>query len=113
MTFDYAKYEAACRAAATAQGLDPLTAAVAARQAELDSAGVRYSVEQTGGFTMVATFYGRGEAITCTDEGSWMVCAQPEQDWIDGEYDDRHVTDLTQPSLTPAGIVMLVLARAQ
>jgi hypothetical protein len=51
------RYADACRAAATIQGLDPLTAAANARAVELAEAGVSYDVEQTGGFTMVACFY--------------------------------------------------------
>lgn len=41
-------YDDACKAATTRQGLDPVIAA-------LDAAGVRFTVEQTGGFCMVVT----------------------------------------------------------
>lgn len=47
-------YEEACVAAATDQGLDPIVAA-------LEAAGVPVSVEQTGGFCMVAYVYGESD----------------------------------------------------
>jgi hypothetical protein len=44
------RYDDACRAAATDQGLDPLRAA-------LDAAGIRHELEQTGGFCMTVGVY--------------------------------------------------------
>jgi hypothetical protein len=104
-------YADACKRAATAQGLDPLTAAAQARAGELERVGITYSVEQTGGFTMVATFYVSGEAITCTYEGAWIVCAQPVEQWTDGtgeSFEDLSSRDLQDPAV----IVNVVLDRA-
>jgi hypothetical protein len=106
-------YDGRCKRAATAQGLDPLTKAVAARKDELDAHGVTYSVEQTGGFVMVATFYlGEVEAITCTNEGAWMAIAQPMEDWTTGEWDEERITDLSAVANAPEPIIDLVLVRA-
>lgn len=89
--------------AATNQGLDPLTQRVKEREGELYRAGVEYAVEQTGGFTMVATFYTSDEAITCTFESDrWYVYAQPKENWTEGEYDEEsETTDLSSIHHTP------------
>jgi hypothetical protein len=135
------RYADACRAAATIQGLDPLTAAANARAVELAEAGVSYDVEQTGGFTMVACFYlpysrcdecgtpmdgagdegcegcgGRregGDVITCTHEGDWIVCQQAREHWVDGYPDENYYIDLSTGAGATAGdVVALVLKRA-
>jgi hypothetical protein len=113
-------YEDACRRAATDQDLDPLTSAVDARRADLERAGVTYEVEQTGGFTMVATFYigdeATGDAVTCTNEDTWIVVCQPTEYWLEGGgdyYDDPRVEDWSLECKTPAAIVDRVLTRAQ
>jgi hypothetical protein len=111
-------YEGACERAATDQGLDPLTEAANARKLELGNAGVRYGVEQTGGFTMVATFYigdeESGDAVTCTNEGTWIVVCQPTECWLEGgAYNDPRIEDWSLECKTPMDIVDRVLARAK
>jgi hypothetical protein len=110
-------YEETCKRAATSQGLDPLTERVAARKGELDAVGAEYDVEQTGGFTMVATFYTATEAITCTFESCepdcWYVCAQPKENWTEGEYNEDETTDLSGFHVTPDLIIDTVIERAQ
>ena len=61
-------YDQACREAATRQGLDPVTTALAA-------AGVAHTVEQTGGMTMVVRIdHGDGRHVLVThDEDGYMV----------------------------------------
>lgn len=59
-------YATACRAAATEQGLDPITEA-------LDAAGLDYDIEQTGGWVMVVEIDGA--------DGGYMAIT-PDQ--IDG-----------------------------
>lgn len=81
MTFDSEKYEAACKEAATRQGLDPIVAA-------LQQAGLKVVVEQTGGFCMVATVYVEG--------GHWGVTAdgtEPARPWLLCWYDDDKPDD--------------------
>jgi hypothetical protein len=107
-------YDRACRRAATQQGLDPLTVAATARKLELTGAGVKYDVEQTGGFTMVACFYldDRDEVVTITNEGDWIVIAQSRAQWEDytaDDYEDLSSTELQDPD----AIVDAVLARAK
>jgi hypothetical protein len=136
------RYADACRAAATIQGLDPLTAAANARAVELAEAGVSYDVEQTGGFTMVACFYlpysrcdecgtpmdgagdegcegcgGRregGDVITCTHEGDWLVCQQARETWVDGPQpgDFEDLSPGAGSDATAGDVVALVLKRA-
>jgi hypothetical protein len=79
----------------------------------------RYDVEQTGGFTMVATFYigdeNAGDAVTCTNEGTWIVVCQPTEYWLEGGdyYEDPRVEDWSLECKTPMDIVDRVLARAK
>jgi hypothetical protein len=104
------RYADACRAAATMQGLDPLTAAANARAVELAEAGVTYDVEQTGGFCMVACFYFDDQVITCTH---WIVCQQAREHWVDGYPDENYYIDLSTGAGATAGdVVALVLKRA-
>lgn len=68
--FDTAAYINACAAAATEQGLDPLR----------HLPGV--TIEQTGGFTMVATIHrpdGGYVGITCEADG-YLICDYPTPD---------------------------------
>lgn len=91
------RYAEACRRAAHAQGLDPITDAVFKRRDVLAARGIRYYVEQTGGFTMVACFYGNeasGRVVTVTWEGEWMAVAQPAAKWVDGTADWEDCTVL-------------------
>lgn len=110
--FDPAAYNTACRRAATDQGLDPLTAVATENSAKLAAVDVEYSVEQTGGFTMVATFIGRSDVVTCTHEGDWLVISQPLDMYVSGEYDDERIVDLSATATTPQQIVELVIERA-
>ena len=79
-----------CKEATTAQGLDPVVEV-------LTAAGHKVVVEQTGGFTMVATVYGEdGEyvAITCEGDETGMVeDARPGAEYLvyvyDGSVDDE------------------------
>ena len=109
------RYEQSCLRAATYQGLDPLSERVKERKTELEALGIEYDVEQTGGFCMVAAFYTKGEAITCTfesfEEGCWYVNAQPKECWLE-EYDESKVTDLSGFHLTPDVIIDVVIGRA-
>jgi hypothetical protein len=108
---DNDKYAYACRVAATDQGLDPLTEAVSARRADLERVGATYAVEQTGGFTMVATFYIGVHAVTCTDEGSWIVVCQPKDVWLEGgDYADPRIEDWSGQVKTPTDIIDRVIA---
>lgn len=76
-----ASYENACIAAATFQGLDGITA-------HLRAAGYRVEVEQTGGFTMVATIYLAAPAaypqVCVTNEGG-----EDDPAYIVGLYRDE------------------------
>jgi hypothetical protein len=105
-------YEDACRRAATDQDLDPLTELATARKLELELAGVTYEVEQTGGFTMVAVFYidATGDAVTCTNEGSWIVVCQPTKHWLEG---GARIKDWSPECRTPASIIDRVLTHAK
>jgi hypothetical protein len=78
-------YADACKRAATAQGLDPLTAAAQARAGELERVGITYSVEQTGGFTMVAARYVGDHVWTVTEDGGgYLACYQTAEGWREG-----------------------------
>lgn len=106
-------YEETCKRAATDQGLDPLTAAVEARKQDLADAGVTYYVEQTGGFTMVATFYIGQSALTCTKDVGWTVVEQPAEVWQTGEWIEAKIVDHSGLDLTPEQIVDLALEIAR
>lgn len=67
-------YAAACDRAATAQGLDPLTAT-------LTAAGAQHYVEQTGGFTMVIAARTPHGVFTMTDDGLPLIVWQTEAAW--------------------------------
>ena len=86
-------YAEACKEATTFQGLDPVIAALAKE-------GVDVVVEQTGGFTMVATVYLTDDhsarlGITEERDSRYLLCAYPEPD-SDGEivYDDLSLAQL-------------------
>jgi len=83
-------YDAACRDAATRQGLDPITEA-------LGDAGVAHAVEQTGGFCMVVTVPEPDGtyAITAEEDGSVYRCWFPGTSWHDGAETDAHEVVLT------------------
>jgi hypothetical protein len=78
-------YEEACRLAASAQGLDPLTAA-------LSAAGVEHEVEQTGGFCMVVTVPAHGFVLAMihdseepdSEAGEWLLGVYTAKGWRDG-----------------------------
>jgi hypothetical protein len=106
------RYADACRAAATMQGLDPLTDAANARAVELAEAGVTYDVEQTGGFTMAACFYFADQVVTCTHEGDWLVCQQARETWVDGPQPDDFTQLEVGAGATAGDVVSLVLKRA-
>lgn len=79
-------YIAACRQAATDQGLDPMAA-------RLTADGVPHEVAQTGGFCMVIEVPTSGEGfISLTRENDpdepplWLVVHTP-----DGEYNDEGI----------------------
>jgi hypothetical protein len=97
-------------AAATTQGLDPI-------MADLNNAGIKWSLEQTGGYCMVVTVPGtlHDEAGTFTitagsdypaeweQEPVWLVGFHPGRAWQDGpEGDDLpdEVTVSTETLLT-------------
>jgi hypothetical protein len=106
------RYADACRAAATMQGLDPLTAAAEHCATDLAEAGVSYDVEQTGGFTMVACFYFADQVVTCTHEGDWLVCQQARETWVDGPQPDDFTQLEVGAGATAGDVVTLVLKRA-
>lgn len=86
-------YACACYEAAEGQGINALVSALAVR-------GIDATIEQTGGFTMVAYVYGvGGRAIGGNEEGAAFVAD------IDG--DDLHETWLGGAD-TPAGIADII-----
>ena len=75
-------YAAACIAAATQQGLDPVT-----ERLHLET--IHYEVEQTGGFCMVVVVPDRGDevgvwGITEDEPGTYLLCYYPENTWNEG-----------------------------
>lgn len=92
MSIDYA---AACQTAASRQGLDPLTDA-------LKVAGIRYDVEQTGGFCMVVTVRNESGVVAAICDGEdtpepsrpvWLTCFYPGDTWTGGgEPEDERTT---------------------
>lgn len=90
MTTDPTGYLAACQAATTAQGLDPVVAA-------LKRAGYPVDVEQTGGFTMVAVVPAADPAhgvVAITDDGTpdaprYMVGVYAGDTWETGNGEDN------------------------
>jgi hypothetical protein len=89
-------YDERCRRAATAQGLDPITEALA-------SAGVEFAVEQTGGFCMAITVRHDGGTWAVTnDEGTIIAGWYPGDEWTEGpeeepEYrEPQYVEDLVE-----------------
>lgn len=89
MTTDPSGYLAACQAATTRQGLDPVVT-------ELTRAGIPVDVAQTGGFTMVATVPAADPAhgmVGIIDDGEpgaprYMVGVYVGDTWDTGESDD-------------------------
>ena len=77
-------YEAACRKAATDQGLDPLTAA-------LGAAGVGFAVEQTGGFCMAVTVPAEDGTWAVTDDGCWYLGWYQGDAWSESGFPDHEV----------------------
>jgi ribosomal protein L21E len=80
---DRPDYEAACKRATTNQGLDPVVAV-------LKGDGIKVVVDQTGGFTMVASVY-HGKTwfgITQGDDDGYLVCF-----YEDEEADGKIVAD--------------------
>lgn len=130
-TPDPTGYLAACQNATTAQGLDPVVAA-------LTRAGYSVQVEQTGGFTMVAVTDAADPAhgiVAITDDGTpgeprYMVGAYMGDTWNTGESDDvptryaddvvgmvadvasarDFLADLAAAALTPAQVVQASVA---
>lgn len=80
-------YDAACAAAATDQGLDPVVAALA-------EAGIDVAVEQTGGFTMVATVTVPGgvAAVTADAPGAYLVGQYRGDAWTEGDEEYGYAT---------------------
>lgn len=100
-------YDADCRTAATRQGLDPLTEALAA-------ANVPHTVEQTGGFCMAvvvpAADGGTYAAISDHPEPRpWAVGFYPGDTWTEGLSADDDVTDY--PPLDTTTVVDLLRLR--
>jgi hypothetical protein len=62
-------YDARCKSATTAQGLDPLIEV-------LTEQGVEFSLEQTGGFCMVVYIGGDAESprVGVTHENGYLIC---------------------------------------
>jgi hypothetical protein len=77
-------YDAACKQATTSQGLDPVVARLEAERLVVD-------VEQTGGFTMVATVKVPAGTVGITadsdDDRPYLVAFYPGQDWDQGEQE--------------------------
>jgi len=104
-------YTSACNEAATAQGLDPITAA-------LTAAGIDHDVAQTGGFCMVieiTSAHDAGAKLCMTadtaEDGEALVCYL-SADAAQGEADEVLVGDLpievavaTARSFVDSGIV--------
>lgn len=84
-------YDQACIAAATRQGLDPITAA-------LTAAGITHTVEQTGGFCMVVTVQRPTGLWAITHDGDYLVGWFPGNAWNDAreESADHTTTDLAE-----------------
>ena len=81
MTYNYAR---ACQVAADEQGITAIVDALAA-------AGITADVEQTGGFTMIATVRRNGWALTINDiggESPILLGSQPETGWDNGDDAD-------------------------
>ncbi len=79
---DMHDYDAACRAAATRQGLDPIAE-------RLHSEGIEHAVEQTGGFTMVVTIPLPTGTIAITRDGQdeerpYLLGIYPGDSWQEG-----------------------------
>lgn len=80
-------YDETCKAAATRQGLDPITE-------RLKTERIDYTVEQTGGFCMVA-YAGVGHDLRMgfTKDGDYVICLYDQNDeWVEGTT--RYVPDL-------------------
>lgn len=85
------RYLVACKAAATAQGLDPVVEA-------LTGAGIEVDVEQTGGFTMVAVVRGANGVVAIIDdtldadatEKTYLVGLHLGTAWQDGDEAAGH-----------------------
>ena len=86
-------YEARCIAAATSQGLDPITEA-------LTEAEIVHGVAQTGGFCMVILVQ-RTEGIwgVINDEGTNLAVWYPGTTWQDGEEEGPSFFPKTIPDL--------------
>lgn len=89
-------YAAACQDAATRQGLDTLADA-------LDTAGVEYVIEQTGGFCMALTVRGVPGVVVATYDADtnttdpatfpgWLTGYYPGDEWTEGGEGFGHAT---------------------
>ena len=75
------EYPESYRTASEHQGLRPLAEA-------LDAKGVGYTLEQTGGWTMVLTMPGAGGTWAATDDGVWLLGFFPGNTWWAGDRDE-------------------------
>ena len=84
------KYDAACKGATTEQGLDPVVARF--------SEGYDFAVEQTGGFTMVATVRVPAGVVGITadsdDDKPYLVAFYAGDDWDQGEQEQSWMAGL-------------------
>jgi hypothetical protein len=103
-------YEEACRVQATAQGLDPIMEALAAKH-------VTYTLEQTGGFVMVVTVaLPVGDTLVITHEstttGGDDYTIGRYEDWTSGEdegtFVEGYATDDAVAYILDAGGVTIV-----
>ena len=78
-------YNGQCAAAASAQGLDPITAS-------LRKVGVKHRVEQTGGFTMVVVVdHGDAGVWAVINDGAFYAVWLPEKAWDQGGEEGESV----------------------
>jgi hypothetical protein len=84
---DTLTYTDRCVAAATAQGLDPVVDA-------LTAAGLPVELEQTGGFTMVATVRSLSGVVTVTDDDGYSVARFTGTSWDDGDCAETYTFGL-------------------
>ena len=100
-------YDAACAAAATRQGLDPVTTM-------LDTNRIGHAVEQTGGFCMVVTIPARnGGTLAVTQDGPddapYLMGFFPGETWRDGSGEES----AWDHNLTLDGVRWLALMRGR
>lgn len=107
MTEFWDAYDQRCAAAATRQGLDPMTE-------RLRAEGIAHEVAQTGGFIMVIHVAGDGGAyygITDMREGDgngdeWLLCYYLDDDAAYAA--DEYVRTLSERALTTDAVLDLV-----